>query len=87
MRAKRKLDGLRLLHSGRSRVMRGGIKREVLAEELVRGDLLRLTRGDQVVVDGPLMAGRLEVDEALFTGESETVSKRPGIGCSREASA
>lgn len=78
LRAKRKLDSLRLLNSARSRVLRDGVEREVPAEDLVRGDLVRLVSGDQVVVDGPVVSGRLEVDESLLTGESESVLKGGG---------
>lgn len=57
LRAKRKLDGLRLLHSGQALVLRDGGERHVPARDLVRGDLLRLGAGDQVAVDGPLVGG------------------------------
>jgi len=78
LRAKRTLDGLRLLNSARTRVLRDGVELEVPAQELVRGDLLRITSGDQVVVDGPVVSGRLEVDESLLTGESESILKGGG---------
>jgi cation-transporting ATPase E len=46
---------------------------------VVRGDLLRVRPGDQIVVDGPLLdGGRVEADESLLTGESHQVVKRPG---------
>lgn len=79
MRAKRKLDALRLLHRSYSRVIRDGVEREVAPTELVRGDLVRLVAGDQIVVDGTLVsAGRLEVDESLLTGEADPVCKQDG---------
>ncbi len=53
--------------------------REVVREEVVRGDVLHLRPGDQVVVDGPVLDGGLvEVDESLLTGESEALLRRPG---------
>lgn len=79
MRAKKKLDALRLLHRSVSRVVRDGVEIEVPPEELVRGDLLRIGAGDQVVVDGPVEGpGWLEVDESLLTGESGAVPKTAG---------
>ena len=42
------------------------------------GDLIAVEAGDQVVVDGRLADGRMEVDESLLTGESDLVTKRPG---------
>ena len=42
------------------------------------GDLIAVEAGDQVVVDGRLAEGRIEVDESQLTGESDLVPKRPG---------
>ncbi|MGY1773577.1 HAD-IC family P-type ATPase [Blastococcus sp. SYSU D00813] len=79
IRAKRKLDRLQLLSRGRVTVVRDGRDAEVLPHEVVRGDVLHLRPGDQVVVDGPVLdGGQLEVDESLLTGESEALLKRPG---------
>nr|MDP9498221.1 HAD-IC family P-type ATPase [Actinomycetota bacterium] len=79
LRAKRTLDRLRLLQRARCRVVRDGQEREVEPEQVVQGDLLRLTAGDQVVVDGPVVGpGRLELDESLLTGESDPVVKTAG---------
>src|SRR4029077_10479568 len=42
-------------------------------------DLVELRRGDQIVVDGPVVSSDgLEVDESLLTGEAEPVAKAPG---------
>ncbi len=80
IRAKRKLDRLQLLARGTVTVLRDGVDAEVPPEEVVRGDVLRLTPGAQIVVDGPVLAGRLEVDESLLTGESEALPKEPSDG-------
>lgn len=78
-RAKQKLDRLRLLQRTPCRVIRDGVERDVPPEDLVRGDLIRITAGDQIVADGPVTGGTpLEVDESLLTGESGAVVKRPG---------
>jgi len=79
IRAKQKLDRLRLLDRVPCRVIRDGVEQQVPPEDLVRGDLIRITAGDQVVVDGPVTGdGRLEVDESLLTGEAEPVVKQAG---------
>ncbi len=78
IRAKRKLDRLQLLARGTVTVVRDGADAEVAPEEVVRGDVLRLSPGGQVVVDGPVLEGRLEVDESLLTGESEALPRGPG---------
>jgi cation-transporting P-type ATPase E len=77
--AKRKLDGLQLLDASLVVVVRDGAESPVTPAEVVRGDVVRVRAGDQIVVDGPLLpGGRLEADESLLTGESEPVVKEPG---------
>jgi cation-transporting P-type ATPase E len=79
LRAKRKLDRLQLLERSTVRVRRDGQDVELTPEQLVRGDVVHVRAGDQVVVDGPVLgAGRLELDESLLTGESDAVVKRAG---------
>ncbi|WP_240619310.1 HAD-IC family P-type ATPase [Blastococcus sp. TF02-8] len=79
IRAKRKLDRLQLLGRSTVTVVRDGRDVEVPPEEVVRGDVLHLRPGHQVVVDGPVLdGGRIEADESLLTGESDAQVKRPG---------
>ncbi|MEU4564685.1 HAD-IC family P-type ATPase [Actinoplanes sp. NPDC023936] len=79
IRAKRKLDRLQLLDRTGVLVIRDGQELEISPELVVRGDVLRVRPGDQIVVDGPLLdGGRLEADESLLTGESDPVVKHPG---------
>jgi cation-transporting P-type ATPase E len=77
--AKRKLDGLQLLDAAQVVVVRDGADVPLAPAEVVRGDVLRVRAGDQIVVDGPLLPGGwIEADESLLTGESEPVVKEPG---------
>jgi cation-transporting P-type ATPase E len=79
IRAKRKLDRLQLLSRGRVTVVRDGRGVQVTPEQVVRGDVVQVRPGDQVVVDGPVLdGGPVEVDESLLTGESEPLLKKPG---------
>ncbi len=79
LRAKRKLDRLHLLDQDHVVVVRSGRELPIAPAEVVRGDVLRVRPGDQIVVDGPLLDGdRVEADESLLTGESEPVVKLPG---------
>jgi len=55
----------------RARVRRAGLEREIDAEDLVPGDIIRISQGDRVPADARLIyANNLEVDEAVLTGES-----------------
>jgi cation-transporting P-type ATPase E len=79
VRAKWHLDKLTLLAETKARVLRDARVREVPTGDVVLGDFLLLAAGDPVVADGPVQEARfLEVDEALLTGESDPVPRRPG---------
>ena len=79
IRAKHKLDQLQLLDRTPVVAVRDGAEVVVAPEEVVRGDVLRVRAGDQIVVDGPLLPGApVEADESLLTGESDPVVKNPG---------
>ncbi|MDP9281676.1 MAG: HAD-IC family P-type ATPase, partial [Chloroflexota bacterium] len=76
--AKWRLDRLRILSTPKVTVIRDGHERSIDLRELVRGDVVVVQRGDQVVLDGEIVEGELEVDESLLTGESEAVIRRRG---------
>ena len=78
VRAKQALDEIALLTRPTATVVRDGEVRTVPPEELVVGDLIEVGAGDQIVVDGELTEGRMEVDESQLTGESDMVPKRVG---------
>ncbi|MBC7292356.1 MAG: HAD-IC family P-type ATPase, partial [Actinotalea sp.] len=79
LRAKRVLDRLSVLTAPTATVVRDGTAREVPAQDVVQDDVVVLGRGDQVVVDGPVLStDGLEVDESLLTGEAEPVGHAAG---------
>ena len=81
LKARRELHKLAVLSAPRARVVRDGRTLEVGTSEVVADEILELQPGDQVVVDGEVVAARgLEVDESLLTGESDPVDKSPGDG-------
>ncbi len=51
---------------------------EVAIAELRPGDRIRVHAGERIAVDGEVLDGQSSVDEALLTGESLPVEKRPG---------
>jgi cation-transporting ATPase E len=79
LRARRELDRIAVLVAPRAKAIRDGRDRELGAEEIVPGDLIRVEPGDQLVADGEVVEARgLIVDESILTGESEGVPKRLG---------
>jgi cation-transporting P-type ATPase E len=79
LRAKRALDKIALLTRPKALVLRDGQERTIDPTEIVVGDILRVSAGDQIVVDGRMLGeGRMDVDESLLTGESDLIAKHPG---------
>lgn len=78
IRAKRALDKINLITQSKVFVRRDGQKQECYPEDLVLGDILYLSAGDQIIVDGKVVDGQLEVNESLLTGESDTILKTIG---------
>ena len=79
IRAKRELDKLAVLSAPKARVVRDGEVSEVGVSEVVADDVLELAPGDQVVVDGMVLASSgLEADESLLTGEADPIEKEVG---------
>jgi cation-transporting P-type ATPase E len=79
VRAKRVLDQIALLTRPRTTVVRAGQEQSVDPGDIVKGDVLLVRPGDQIVVDGPVLSTeRVDVDESLLTGESDLIEKRPG---------
>src|SRR5438067_1166873 len=77
--AKRRLDQLTLVAATKVRVWRDGQLQEVPVDGVVQGDAVRLAAGELIVADGPVLEARsLEVDEAILTGESDPVPRKPG---------
>ena len=78
-RAKRTLEKLSLIGEARPTVRRNGVEIEISADDIVLDDLVILSTGDQIVVDGEMLsASGLEADESLLTGEADPVHKNIG---------
>lgn len=78
-RAARTLARLSVLGEARPTVIRDGQVVEIPKDDVVVDDIIVLTLGDQLVVDGRVIASEgLEIDESLLTGEADPVDKAPG---------
>ncbi|MGG6270717.1 HAD-IC family P-type ATPase [Leptolyngbya sp. AN03gr2] len=76
--AKRKLDQIALLSRPQAIAIRNGEPVTLDPGEIVLGDILLVQSGDQILVDGEIVEGRIEVDESLLTGESDLIAKAVG---------
>ncbi len=78
-RASRALAKLSVIGEARPLVRREGSDIEVRPAEVVLDDVVVLRPGDQLVVDGDVIAAEgLEIDESLLTGEADPVDKAVG---------
>ncbi len=79
LRAKRTLDKLSVLVEPTVTVLRDDDDKEIPTDQIVLDDVIRLVTGDQVPADGlVLIAGSVQVDESLLTGEADPVHKEAG---------
>lgn len=61
-----------------ARVIRDGEEVEVLVDQVVMGDVVRVRPGENIPVDGTVTEGHSTVDESMLTGESMPVGKFKG---------
>jgi cation-transporting ATPase E len=79
LKAKATLDELAVLVAPRAEVVRDGAAIELIATEVVPGDVVQVGPGDQLVADGEVIASRgMTMDESLLTGESDGIKKGDG---------
>lgn len=78
IRAKRAVDKLTLVAAQKIRTIRDGEMELLPSDALVRDDVVEFVVGDQICADGVILAGTLQVNEALITGEEDTVEKKVG---------
>ncbi len=83
IRARRRAMGalealLRLSPPKAHRIASADREEEISAQQIKRGDVLRVKPGERVPTDGSVLEGRSVVDESLLTGESFPVEKNAG---------
>ena len=78
IRAQRTVDKLKLLTEQRPTIIKDGKPTQVDPDTVQPGDLTVLSLGDQVLYDGRVEEGTIEVNEAFITGEQDPIMKRPG---------
>lgn len=79
VRVKKLVDKLAVVTASHVRVIREGVIRKILVEEVVIDDLLCVVNGEQICADCEVLAAEgLEVNESMLTGESKPVKKKEG---------
>ncbi|MER6200568.1 HAD-IC family P-type ATPase [Streptomyces sp. NPDC001586] len=78
-KAESAMNALKSMMKATARVRRDGTEAEIPAEQLVDGDVVLISAGDQVPADGRLIeASALQIDESALTGESVPAAKDTG---------
>ncbi len=78
IRSKMAVDQLSILAARSATVIRDGVETAVPPDEIVEGDLVVLSHGDQVPADLTVREGDVYMNESLLTGESRPVEKHVG---------
>lgn len=74
--AEKAIEALKKILPSTAKVMRDGVENQILASELVPGDILLLEEGDNISADARLVeTSQMKVDSSTLTGESKPVRK------------
>jgi len=75
-RASKATEALKKMLPSYARVLRNGSEQQILAEDLVPGDIMLVAEGDKISADARLLnSSDLQVNQSTLTGESTTVRK------------
>lgn len=77
-RAAASLNKLLELQASEAEVKRGDDFVKLPLDQVKTGDIIKVRPGGKVPVDGRLVSGQSSVNEAMVTGESMPVAKKPG---------
>ncbi|KAJ5650082.1 Sarcoplasmic/endoplasmic reticulum calcium ATPase 1 [Penicillium longicatenatum] len=86
--AEKAIAALQEYSANEAKVVRGGKTQRVKAEDLVPGDVIHIAVGDRVPADCRLLSihsNSFRVDQAILTGESESVAKETDAVKDRQA--
>ena len=78
-KAESAMNALKSMMKATARVRRDGSESVIPAEQVVPGDVVLITAGDEVPADGRIIAASaLQIDESALTGESTQAAKGAG---------
>lgn len=78
IRSKRAIDKLAIISSTKANVVRDSKNKVIDINEVVLDDIINFKRGNQVIADCKILEGTVEVNEALLSGEENSITKRAG---------
>ncbi|MDO8626374.1 MAG: cation-translocating P-type ATPase [Candidatus Magasanikbacteria bacterium] len=85
-RAEKAMEALKKMAAPIATILRGGQEVEILAEEIVPGDILVLGAGDRIAADARIIESvNMKAEEASLTGESVPVEKHSEAIAARDA--
>ena len=77
-KARRSVRSLMALSPSEASVLRDGEESRAAVEEVAVGEIVRVRPGERIPLDGRVLSGASEVNQAPITGESLPVSVSPG---------
>lgn len=77
-KTRRSIRGLMELAPAEALVRRDGVEARLSVAAIHPGDLIIVTPGEKIAVDGTVLAGDSAVNQAAITGEALPVAKQPG---------
>ncbi len=77
-KAREGIEKLIRLTPQKAHLIKGGDEKEIPAEEVKVGDMIRVLAGETIPVDGIITEGETTIDQSVMTGESIPVDKRKG---------
>ncbi len=78
VRSKQLTDKLSIVVAAHVDAVRDGSLASIAVDDIVQGDIIRLSRGDQVPADAEVVSGTCNANVSLLTGESKLVPKAAG---------
>ena len=76
IKSKKIIDKLSLIVSKKVTVIRNSKEETIDVDKIVLNDIISLKEGEQIVTDGIVRKGQIEVNEALITGEINPIRKK-----------
>lgn len=78
IRSKLAVEKLMLVKAPTTKVVRNGKECELQVSQIVLGDIIKISMGNQIPTDSILVKGGVEVNESLLTGEPNNIRKNIG---------